>query len=133
LSSQASRLQALWTVPSLQLQSYPFPSCTHAPFWQPWPAGQLPVWHGLPQPSSAPQALPSQLGVQPHLPASPPPPHVWGATQATHAAPPVPQAASVGGATHVPLPQQPFGQLAPAQAQAPPMQSSPGRQQAPPQ
>ena len=39
-------------------------SHTHWPLTQCVPLMlQLPVWHGLPQPSSAPQALPPQLGV----------------------------------------------------------------------
>ena len=32
------------------------------PFWL-----QLPVWHGLPQPSSAPHAFPAQFGVHTQL------------------------------------------------------------------
>jgi hypothetical protein len=73
------------------------------------------------------------VGVQPQTPGASPPPQVSGATQTVQAAPFIPHAASVGGETHVPLPQQPFGQLAPEQVQEPPTQSSPDWQQAVPQ
>jgi hypothetical protein len=60
------------------------PSQTHAPAAQCRPDGQLPALHVPPQPSSAPQAFPAQLGVQPQTPLRPPPPQLRGAV---HVAP----------------------------------------------
>jgi hypothetical protein len=44
-------------------------------------AAHVPVWHGAPQPLSAPQAFPPQLPVHPQTPGIPPPPHVWPVTE----------------------------------------------------
>ncbi len=57
------------------------PSHTHTPVVQCWPLPHEPCWHAPPHPSSAPHALPAQLGVHPHAPARPPPPHCRGAVQ----------------------------------------------------
>jgi hypothetical protein len=57
------------------------PSQTHTPVVQCWPLPHEPCWHAPPHPSSAPHALPAQLGVHPHAPARPPPPHCSGAVQ----------------------------------------------------
>lgn len=78
-----------------------------------------------PQPSEGvPQVAPSDAqvaGVQPPQTLGvPPPPHVWGAVQATQAAPPLPQAVVVLPGWQVPLlSQQPFGQLLALHAQEP--------------
>jgi hypothetical protein len=70
-------------------------SHVHAPLAQRSPAPQLPVWQTPPHPSSAPQAVPEQLGVHPHVPLDPPPPHVKGEAHcppAQHACPLPPHA-----------------------------------------
>jgi hypothetical protein len=53
-------------------------SQAQTPSWQRWPLPQLPLVQTPPQSSVAPQALPAQLGVQPHAPLWPPPPQVRG-------------------------------------------------------
>jgi hypothetical protein len=79
----------------LQHPAQDAPSHVQTPLMQCWPVPQEPVWHTPPQPSSAPQALPVQLGVHPHFCAVPPPPHVSGALHVPplqHASPLPPQA-----------------------------------------
>jgi hypothetical protein len=63
--------------------------------------------HRPPQPSLAPHPLPAQVGVQPHLPADPPPPQVCGAWQVWQNAPFAPHAPSFVPARHVVPLQQP--------------------------
>jgi hypothetical protein len=93
------------------------PSQMHRPVSQCWPLPHEPSWHEPPHPSSAPQALPVQLGTQPQTPVVPPPPHwsglahpvpvqhgwplpphvpqstphVWPLAQGAHTTPPLPQ------------------------------------------
>jgi hypothetical protein len=69
----------------LQHPVHDVPSQTQTPAVQCCPLPHEPVSHTPPHPSSAPHALPAQLGVQPHTFAVPPPPHVSGALHALDA------------------------------------------------
>jgi hypothetical protein len=68
-------------VETSQHPSHEVPSHTHRPVSQCWPLPHDPSWHDPPQPSSAPHALPLQLGVHPHTPDAPPPPQRSGLAQ----------------------------------------------------
>ena len=89
-----------------------------------WPPAHVPVAHTPPQPSLAPQAFPPQLGVHPHVPTVPPPPHVDGEAQTEHTPPPLPHAVWSPPARHA-LPSQQPGQDVESQMHAPAAQRVP--------
>jgi hypothetical protein len=77
--------QALFAVPARhwpaeqQPAGHDVESHAHTSLTQCSPLPQLPLPHAPPQPSLAPQAFPAQLGVHPHVPLWPLPPHDSGA------------------------------------------------------
>jgi hypothetical protein len=100
-------------VETLQHPLHEVASHTHTPVSQRWPSAHDPCWHAPPHPSSAPHALPSQVGVHwqipswqrsglahpdsaqhgwpfpPHTPQSTP--QVWPLVHGAQTTPPLPQ------------------------------------------
>ncbi len=131
------------SVPGSQLETsqqplHEVPSQMQRPVSQCWPLPHEPSWHEPPHPSSAPHALPAQLGTQPQTPVVPPPPHwsglaqpvpaqhgwplpphvpqstphVWPLAHGAHTTPPLPQDESCVPDAHVLPLQQPAHDVA---------------------
>lgn len=101
----------LWHAPPEQQPEHDVESHAQAPDKQWSPEGQVPVVHRPPQPSSAPHALPVQLGVQPHIVSHwhDPATHCWPAGQVPVAQMPLqpllwPHALELQSGVHEPVP-----------------------------
>ncbi len=71
-----------WQADTSQQPVHEAPSQTHNPVTHRWPLPHAPLSQTPPHPSPAPHALPAQVGVHPHTPGRPPPPHWSGLAHA---------------------------------------------------